>query len=56
MAAGRSVLDRARKAISLVCAQGGINAAKNLKGEGDSTCTTSTTPFTAAISWPINRP
>ena len=39
-----------------VCAQGGINAAKNLKGEGDSTCNTSTTRFTAATSLPTSRP
>ena len=39
-----------------VCAQGGINAAKNLKGEGDTTGSTSTTPSTAATSSPTRRP
>jgi succinate dehydrogenase / fumarate reductase flavoprotein subunit len=38
-----------------VCAQGGINAAKNLKGEGDTTYSTSTTPSMAATFWPTRR-
>ena len=38
-----------------VCAQGGINAAKNLKGEGDTTGSTLTTPFTAATFSPTSR-
>ena len=38
-----------------VCAQGGINAAKNLKGEGDTTGSTSTTRSMAAIFWPTRR-
>jgi succinate dehydrogenase / fumarate reductase flavoprotein subunit len=39
-----------------VCAQGGINAAKNLKGEGDDAPgSTSTTPSTAATSWRTRR-
>jgi len=37
-----------------VCAQGGINAAKNLKGEGDTTDSTSTTRFMVAIFLPTD--
>jgi len=38
-----------------VCAQGGINAAKNQKGEGDTRPNTLTTRFTAAISWQVSH-
>jgi len=38
-----------------VCAQGGNNAAKNQKGEGDTTRNILTTRFTAAISWRTSR-